>query len=50
MCNGLVAPDRVWNPHAYEVQRVYQNIKFRLTDVKKWKAGGKEWLFFQITC
>lgn len=24
--NGLVSPDRVPNPHAYEVQRVYQNI------------------------
>ncbi len=24
--NGLISPDRVPNPHAYEVQRVYQNI------------------------
>jgi len=24
--NGLVAPDRTWNPHAYEVQYYYQNI------------------------
>ncbi len=24
--NGLISPDRVWNPHAYEVARVYQNI------------------------
>lgn len=24
--NGLVSPDRVPNPHAYEVQRVYQDI------------------------
>lgn len=24
--NGLFSPDRVANPHAYEVQRVYQNI------------------------
>lgn len=24
--NGLIAPDRTWNPHAYEVQYFYQNI------------------------
>ena len=24
--NGLIAPDRTWNPHAYEVQRVYQSV------------------------
>lgn len=24
--NGLISPDRVLNPHAYEVQRIYQNI------------------------
>lgn len=24
--NGLIAPDRSWNPHAYEVQYYYQNI------------------------
>jgi len=26
-CNGLVQPDRVPNPHAWEVRKVYQNIK-----------------------
>ena len=25
-CNGIVAPDRTLNPHAYEVQYYYQNI------------------------
>ncbi len=25
-CNGLIAPDRRYNPHAYEVQYYYQNI------------------------
>jgi len=30
--NGCVAPDRTWNPHAYEVRKVYQNIKFKLQD------------------
>lgn len=24
--NGLLSPDREFNPHAYEVQRIYQNI------------------------
>ncbi|NDV84214.1 glycoside hydrolase family 2 TIM barrel-domain containing protein [Bacteroides sp. 51] len=27
--NGLISPDRVPNPHYYEVQKVYQYIKFR---------------------
>ncbi|WP_295939178.1 glycoside hydrolase family 2 TIM barrel-domain containing protein [uncultured Alistipes sp.] len=25
-CNGIIAPDRTWHPHAYEVMRQYQNI------------------------
>ena len=28
-CNGLVRPDRVPNPHLYEVKKVYQYIKTR---------------------
>lgn len=24
--NGLISPDRVFNPHAYEAQKIYQNI------------------------
>lgn len=47
LCNGLVAPDRVWNPHAYEVRRVYQNIKFRLTDAKQGKVEVKNGYFFK---
>jgi len=30
--NGLIAPDRTWNPHAYEVQYYYQNIWTELKD------------------
>jgi beta-galactosidase len=30
--NGLFAPDRTPNPHAYEVQRVYQNIHTSLVN------------------
>ena len=34
-CNGLIAPDRRWNPHAYEVQYFYQNIWTSPVDLKK---------------
>lgn len=32
MCNGVVHPDRRYNPHAYEVKKVYQNVTTRLVD------------------
>ena len=25
-CNGIIAPDRTYNPHAYEVRQQYQNV------------------------
>ncbi len=34
-CNGLIAPDRRWNPHAYEVQYFYQNIWVTPVDIVK---------------
>ena len=34
-CNGLIAPDRRWNPHAYEVQYFYQNIWATPVDMNK---------------
>lgn len=34
-CNGLIAPDRRWNPHAYEVQYFYQNIWVTPVDINK---------------
>ena len=34
-CNGLIAPDRRWNPHAYEVQYFYQNIWVTPIDLNK---------------
>jgi beta-galactosidase len=34
-CNGLIAPDRRWNPHAYEVQYFYQNIWVTPIDLSK---------------
>lgn len=47
LCNGLVAPDRVWNPHAYEVRKVYQNIKFKLVNAKEGKLEVKNGYFFK---
>jgi beta-galactosidase len=32
MCNGVLHSDRRYNPHAYEVKHVYQNISTRLLD------------------
>ena len=34
-CNGVINPDRVPNPHAYEIQYYYQNIWTTLKDSKK---------------
>lgn len=33
--NGLISPDRVWNPHAYVVRYQYQNIWTTLKDKTK---------------
>lgn len=33
--NGLISPDRIPNPHAYEVQRVYQSIHTTAGDLNK---------------
>ena len=35
-CNGMISPDRVPNPHAYEIKYCYQNVWATLTD----KATG----------
>ncbi|MBQ1486539.1 MAG: DUF4981 domain-containing protein, partial [Muribaculaceae bacterium] len=32
-CNGLVSPDRVWNPHAWETAYYYQNVWAEDVDV-----------------
>ena len=34
-CNGVIAPDRSLNPHAYEVQYIHQNIWVRGIDAEK---------------
>lgn len=33
--NGIIAPDRTWHPHAYEVQHYYQNIWTSGVDLQK---------------
>ncbi|MCF8454257.1 MAG: DUF4981 domain-containing protein, partial [Pedobacter sp.] len=33
--NGIISPDRKFNPHAYEVQYYYQNIWTTATDIKQ---------------
>lgn len=33
--NGMISPDRVPNPHAYEIKYVYQNIWTTLKDINK---------------
>ncbi len=34
MCNGVFHPNRIANPHAYEMKKVYQNILTKLTNTK----------------
>lgn len=34
-CNGLISPDRILNPHMYEVKKVYQSIWTTPVDLKK---------------
>ena len=45
--NGLISPDRVPNPHAYEVQRVYQNIWTSPVDAAKGVFGVYNENFFK---
>lgn len=33
--DGVITPDRNYNPHTYEVKKVYQNILFRAKDLEK---------------
>lgn len=34
-CNGVVAPDRAYNPHAYEIRQQYQNIWVKNVNIQK---------------
>ena len=46
-CNGIVNPEREWNPHAYEVQYVYQNIHARMADAQRGMVVVKNENFFR---
>ncbi|MBQ9570983.1 MAG: DUF4981 domain-containing protein [Prevotella sp.] len=46
-CNGLISPDRVPNPHMYEVGYFYQNIWAEDVDVKNGKISVRNENFFK---
>ena len=46
-CNGLIGPDRVPNPHAYEVGYYYQNIWATPVDLSTGKIKVKNENFFR---
>ena len=46
-CNGLVSPDRVWNPHAYETAYYYQNVWARGVDVRQGDIEVMNEFFFR---
>lgn len=45
--NGLINPDRRFNPHAYEVQYIHQNIWTKWADAKMQKIEIKNENFFR---
>lgn len=47
MCNGIVQADRKPGPQAYEMKKMYQNIKFRLLDEKQGIVEAKNGFFFR---
>ncbi len=46
-CNGLISPDRIPNPHAYEVGYEYQNIWVRPINLQNGKIQIKNEFFFR---
>jgi len=46
-CNGIIAPDRRLNPHAYEVQYYYQNVWLKDIDLKNGKVEVYNENFFK---
>ena len=46
-CNGLVSPDRVWNPHAYETAYYYQNVWVEDVDVRHGDIAVRNEFFFR---
>ena len=46
-CNGLVSPDRVWNPHAYETAYYYQNVWAEDVNVRQGDIAVRNEFFFR---
>ena len=46
-CNGIIAPDRRLNPHAYEVGYYYQNVWVKDVDLKEGKVEVYNENFFK---
>ena len=46
-CNGLVSPDRVWNPHAYETAYYYQNVWAEDVNVRQGEIAVRNEFFFR---
>ena len=46
-CNGLVSPDRVWNPHAYETSYYYQNVWAEDVNVRQGDIAVRNEFFFR---
>ena len=47
MCNGLVSPDRIPNPHFAEIMKGYQNVKLKLIDAGKGIVELKNAYYFR---
>ena len=46
-CNGIVAPDRTWHPHAREVQRQYQSVWTEPVALEQGRVGVYNENFFR---
>ena len=46
-CNGLVSPDRVWNPHAYETAYYYQNVWAEDVNVRQGEIAVRNEFYFR---
>ena len=46
-CNGLLQPDRKWNPHAYETAYYYQNIWAKAVNLVQGDIRVKNEFFFR---
>ncbi len=46
-CNGLISPDRVPNPHMYEVGYEYQNVWAEMVDAKAHRLKVRNEFFFR---